>query len=275
MFSQARTRTCVAMNNSYNILRLNAPGSSPNSNISENPIPRGTMLLLCEPCYWPWPRLAALAQSPPDTLQAPWEGVPDELPQAAHRQTERPGDTHPVELAASQVKSIVLNSLGEMPPRPSPSAVKIVSVDRKNGYRIEKFEFHNGVDSVVPGYIAIPEDGKPRHPAILTMHGHSSSKENMFGYEPTSQNVAELLARQGYVVLGIDNYFNGERKGKGPAGQSRNDAARLGPGTVAVQAQPVARPHPVGHDAARRVDRPRLPGLAARGRPRSASARRA
>ena len=50
------------------------------------------------------------------------------------------------------------------------------------------------------------------------MHGHSSSKDNMFGYEPTSQDVAEPLARRGYVVIGIDNYFGGERKGKGPAG---------------------------------------------------------
>lgn len=91
-------------------------------------------------------------------------------------------------------------------------------MDRKAGYTVEKFSFHNGVDSEVPGYIAIPEVRRGRLPAILTMHGHSSSKENMFGYEPTSQYVSELLATQGYVVLGIDNYFNGERKGKGPAG---------------------------------------------------------
>jgi dienelactone hydrolase len=50
------------------------------------------------------------------------------------------------------------------------------------------------------------------------MHGHSSSKENMFGYQPTSQDVAALLVKRGYVVLGIDSYFNGERKGTGPAG---------------------------------------------------------
>lgn len=50
------------------------------------------------------------------------------------------------------------------------------------------------------------------------MHGHSSSKDNMFGCQPTSQDVAELLVKQGYVVLGIDSYFNGELRGKGPAG---------------------------------------------------------
>jgi dienelactone hydrolase len=118
-----------------------------------------------------------------------------------------------------KAKSIVLNALGEMPPRPSPANVKIVSVDKRDGWRVEKFVFHNGVDSQVPGYIAIPEDGKRRHPAILTMHGHSSSKDNMFGYQPSSQDVAELLVKNGYMVLGIDNYFNGERKGTGPAGE--------------------------------------------------------
>lgn len=162
--------------------------------------------------------LAALAQAPPAPLQAPWEGVP-----AGFRHLPAGRLTIPSTLAAwktqrAHVKRIVIESLGELPPRPSPSQVRVVNVDKRDGWRIEKFVFNNGVDSEVPGYIAIPEDGKTRHPAILTMHGHSSSKENMFGYEPTSQNVAELLAKHGYVVIGIDNYFNGERKGKGPAG---------------------------------------------------------
>jgi dienelactone hydrolase len=89
---------------------------------------------------------------------------------------------------------------------------------KKDGYTVEKFVFHNGVDSEVPGYLAIPEKREGRRPAILGMHGHSSSKENIFGVDASSQDVAGLLARRGYVVMAIDNYFNGERKGKGPAG---------------------------------------------------------
>ncbi len=158
------------------------------------------------------------AQPPPEPLQAPWEGVPDGFRNLPIGKLTIPGDLVAWKSQREKVRRIVIDSLGEMPPRPSPKNVKIVSVDKKDGWRIEKFVFHNGVDSQVPGYIAIPEDGVRRHPAILTMHGHSSSKENMFGYEPTSQNVAEMLAKKGYVVLGIDNYFNGERKGFGPAG---------------------------------------------------------
>jgi dienelactone hydrolase len=162
--------------------------------------------------------LALLAQAPPQPLQQPWVGVPDGFRKLPIGKLEIPKDLAAWRAQRARVRKIVVDSLGELPPRPSPRTVKVVSTDRHQGWRIEKFTFHNGVDSEVPGYIAIPEDGRPKHPAILTMHGHSSSKENMFGYEPTSQNVAELLAKRGYVVLGIDNYFNGERKGAGPAG---------------------------------------------------------
>jgi len=160
-----------------------------------------------------------LAQAPPQPLQAPWEGVPEGFRNLPIGRLNIPDSLAGWKTQREKVKNIVLNSLGEMPPRPLPANVKTVRVDKKDGWRIEKFVFHNGVDSQVPGYIAIPEDGKQRHPAILTMHGHSSSKENMFGYQPTSQDVAELLVKNGYVVLGIDNYFNGERKGTGPAGE--------------------------------------------------------
>ncbi|MEZ5399473.1 MAG: alpha/beta hydrolase family protein [Bryobacteraceae bacterium] len=162
--------------------------------------------------------LALQAQPPPEPIQAPWEGVPDAFRKLPIGKLTIPETSSAWKTQRERVRRVVVDSLGEMPPRPSPKSVKVVGVDRKQGWRIEKFVFDNGVDSQVPGYIAIPEGGRTRHPAILTMHGHSSSKENMFGYEPTSQNVAELLAKKGFVVIGIDNYFNGERKGKGPAG---------------------------------------------------------
>ncbi|MBI4892213.1 MAG: dienelactone hydrolase family protein [Acidobacteria bacterium] len=161
---------------------------------------------------------AAFAQTPPAPLQAPWEGVPEGFRGLPAGRLILPAKRSEWKKQRAEVKRLVIASLGELPPRPSPSKVRVVHIDRRDGWRIEKFVFHNGVDSDVPGYIAIPEDGVARHPAILTMHGHSSSKENMFGYQPTSQDVAELLARRGYVVIGIDNYFNGERKGLGPAG---------------------------------------------------------
>jgi dienelactone hydrolase len=161
--------------------------------------------------------VGSFAQTPPP-LQQPWEGVPPNYRTIPAGRLEIPKTMAEWKVQRAKVKAIVARSLGELPPRPSPLKVRTIRVDRRDGYTVEKFVFDNGVDSEVPGYIAIPAKRAGPCPAILTMHGHSSSKDNMFGYEPTSQDVAEPLARRGYVVIGIDNYFNGERKGKGPAG---------------------------------------------------------
>ncbi|MCL4794728.1 MAG: dienelactone hydrolase family protein [Bryobacteraceae bacterium] len=172
---------------------------------------------------------SAPAQQAPPPIQTPWEGVPEpyrELQRLGAGKLEIPRDLPQWRAQRERVRRIVLESLGERPLRPSPLNVRVVSTDQKDGYRIEKFVFDNGVDSMAPGYIAIPDQRQGRLPAILTMHGHGSSKENMFGYQPTSQNVAELLVKRGYVVLGIDSYFNGERRGTGPAGELERQEQR-------------------------------------------------
>jgi dienelactone hydrolase len=164
------------------------------------------------------------AQELPPPVQGAWEGVPEGYRKLPIGRFVPPESAAEWKSRRSEIRRVVLTSLGELPPRPSPASVKVVSVDKKEGYRVEKFVFHNGVDMEVPGYVAIPDKRQGRLPAILTMHGHGSSKENMFGYQPTSQYVSEMLARQGYVVLGIDSYFNGERRGKGPAGEREMQA---------------------------------------------------
>lgn len=161
---------------------------------------------------------AALGQAP-QPLQQPWEGVPPAFRNLPIGKLNVPSTLAEWKRERGRVKSIVLGCLGDLPPRPAPVNVRTLWTRKSEGYTVEKFVFDNGVDSEVPGYIAIPENRKGRLPAILAMHGHGSSKENIFGYQPSSQTVAELLARRGYVVIAIDSYFNGERRGKGPAGE--------------------------------------------------------
>jgi dienelactone hydrolase len=160
----------------------------------------------------------------PEHIQQPWDGVPSQYRNLPIGKLEIPSDLAAWKEQRESVKRIVIQALGDLPPRPSPPKIRTVSIDKKDGYRIEKFTFDNGAGSEVPGYIAIPDQRQGKLPAILTMHGHSSSKENMFGYQPTSQDVAALLAKRGYVVLGIDSYFNGERRGTGPAGTLETQA---------------------------------------------------
>jgi len=150
--------------------------------------------------------------------QAPWEGVPEAYRDLPLGKFDLPATLMEWIERRPSVESIVRDSLGNIPLRPSSPKVRIVATDMQNGYRVEKFTFHNEVDTEVPGYIAIPENKPGPFPAILTMHGHGSSKDSMFGYSKSPQNVAGMLAERGYVVLGIDNYFNGERRGKGPGG---------------------------------------------------------
>ncbi len=161
---------------------------------------------------------AGLFAQAPAPLQQPREGVPPAFQKLPVGRLDVPSSRAEWERRRARVKSIVLESLGELPPRPQPVRARTLSTEKKEGYTVEKFVLDNGVDSEIPGYLAIPSGRAGKLPAILAMHGHSSSKENIFGGEPSSQAVAAMLAARGYVVMAIDNYFNGERKGKGPAG---------------------------------------------------------
>ncbi|WP_152053378.1 alpha/beta hydrolase [Tautonia marina] len=118
------------------------------------------------------------------------------------------------------VRSTLLDLLGDLPPRPDPAAVEVVSREQHDGYTLERFQFHNGVDMIVPGILLIPDNLKGPAPAIVGLHGHGSSKESICTIEDHGQYVGPMLARKGYVVAAIDAYFNGDRIGLGPGGEN-------------------------------------------------------
>jgi dienelactone hydrolase len=111
-----------------------------------------------------------------------------------------------------------------MPPRPSAAKVKVLSTEQFDDFTLERFEFDNGVDMVVPGVLALPKNRKGPVPVVIGMHGHSGSKNE---YIPSPNNERSLgwrLIKAGYAVAAIDGYFNGERVGKGPRGTLEKDA---------------------------------------------------
>ena len=118
----------------------------------------------------------------------------------------------------ARTRATLLQCLGDMPPRPDPRRVKVVSKEEHDGYTLERFEFHNGVDMVVPGILLVPTNRKGPVPAIVGLHGHGSSTASICTDLKNGQCVGPDLARRGYVVAAIDAAFNGERVGKGPAG---------------------------------------------------------
>lgn len=123
-------------------------------------------------------------------------------------------------------RATLLKLLGEMPARPDPKQVKVTAREKRDGYTLERFEFHNGVDSRVPGILLIPDGLKGPAPTIIGLHGHNSSKETICTDETKPQYIGPILAKKGYVVAAIDAYFNGERIGQGPRGKREDKIAQ-------------------------------------------------
>ena len=159
--------------------------------------------------------------------QEPWEGVPEYYKQWDYPDFQFPEHASEWKDERVSVRQTLIELLGDIPARPEQLKVKTLFREERNGYILEKFVIDNEVDSWIPGYIAIPADAKGKVPVILGLHGHSSSKENILGSNSdTAQDVLALLISNGFAVMAIDSYFNGERRGLGPAGtnemQERN-----------------------------------------------------
>ena len=167
------------------------------------------------------PAITGQAKVSPDSVwQDPWEDVPHYYKDWSYPDYKFPDNLSTWITDREKVKVTLQNLLGEIPDRPKQLNVKTISREEKNGYILEKFLIDNELDSWIPGYIAIPTNVKGKVPVIIGLHGHSSSKENVFGFNSnTAQDVMALFISNGYAVLAIDSYFNGERLGTGPAGE--------------------------------------------------------
>lgn len=151
--------------------------------------------------------------------QQPWEGVPEHYQKWNYPDFQFPAKLLDWEKGRVQVRETLNMLLGDIPQRPKQLKVKTISREERNGYILEKFVFDNEVDSWVPGYLAIPTNTKGKIPVVVGLHGHSSSRNNIMGSDSnTAQDVMALLLSNGFAVMAIDSYFNGERKGTGPSG---------------------------------------------------------
>jgi cephalosporin-C deacetylase-like acetyl esterase len=122
------------------------------------------------------------------------------------------------EVDRAKTRETLLRCLGEMPARPDPAKVKVLTKEDHEDYTLERFEFYNGVDMTVPGILIVPKNRKGPLPAVIGLHGHGSSKESICTDLKSGQLIGPPLAKRGYIVAAIDACFNGERVGKGVAG---------------------------------------------------------
>ena len=61
----------------------------------------------------------------------------------------------------------VIDSLGDLPPRPSPPQARVITRELRPGYTLEKVSLANGVDGEVTALLLVPTGRKGRLPAIL------------------------------------------------------------------------------------------------------------
>lgn len=121
-----------------------------------------------------------------------------------------------------EIRQTIWKCLGDLPARPKNPLVKIISKDCSAGYCVEKFEFDNGVDAIVPGILLVPEGLTTKAPAVLYHHYHGGDyahgKDELFQSKLIPFAPGVELVKAGYIVLAIDAYAFGERSGKGPDG---------------------------------------------------------
>jgi lysophospholipase L1-like esterase len=119
-----------------------------------------------------------------------------------------------------RILEIVRQSLGDLPPRPTPVRARSITRELRAGYVLERVSIENGVDGEIGALLLLPEGAQQRNPAILWLHSSTPDKTQIItpntngGAEP----LGEVLVRAGFVVFAPDAYWHGERAGTGPAG---------------------------------------------------------
>ncbi len=114
----------------------------------------------------------------------------------------------------------VVDSLGDLPRRPSPSRARIICRELRPGYTLEKVSLSNGVDGEVTTLLLIPAGRKGPLPAILWLHSSTPDKTQVIipGTNGGAESLGETFVRAGYAVLSPDAYWHGDRAGTGPSG---------------------------------------------------------
>jgi dienelactone hydrolase len=118
------------------------------------------------------------------------------------------------------VKAKVVATLGDLPPRPSPPKVHLVSVEHRPGYRLERIRLDNGVDGEMSAMLLVPDGLTKPAPAVLWLHSSSYDHRQLLapnkngGPEP----LGEVFVKRGWVVFAPDAAWYGDRDGAGPAG---------------------------------------------------------
>jgi dienelactone hydrolase/lysophospholipase L1-like esterase len=146
--------------------------------------------------------------------------VPQAYKQLAVGEFRVPADASAWKEQRPAVLRAVRESLGDLPPRPSPSRALIISRELRTGYTLERISLANGVDGEVSALLLIPSVRKGPVPAILWLHSSTPDKTQIIipGTNGGIESLGETFVRAGYAVISPDAYWHGDRAGTGPSG---------------------------------------------------------
>lgn len=121
----------------------------------------------------------------------------------------------------------VVESLGDLPPRPAPPRARVISRELRPGYTLERIAIENGVDGEVSALFLVPTERKEPVPAILWLHSSTPDKTQVIisGTNGGEESLGEAFVRAGYAVLSPDAYWHGDRVATGPAGATETGRA--------------------------------------------------
>lgn len=110
--------------------------------------------------------------------------------------------------------------MGDLPDRARPIRSETISVEERNGYRLETLLLDlNGIEAV-PAYFVRPLAATGRLPVVLYNHAHGGDyvlgKDELLAGRSHLQSppYAEALTARGYAALAIDTWLFGERRGR-------------------------------------------------------------
>lgn len=99
----------------------------------------------------------------------------------------------------------LLASIGGLPEKRSDLRARSLERLQLTGFRIEKVIYESLPHVYVTALVYVPEDGHPKHPAVLVPAGHAANGKIHY------QELAQRLVRSGYIVLSWDPIGQGER----------------------------------------------------------------
>jgi hypothetical protein len=138
-------------------------------------------------------------------LNAKWDKVPPEFRESLKLpEWPLPTDLRQWERDRIQVRQTLVHLLGDLPARPDPAKVRLVTREDRGDFTLEKIEFHNGADAIVPGYVMVPKSrsgvAPARRPCIVLLHEHGGSKDSVCLDVTARDHAGTQLVQKGYIV---------------------------------------------------------------------------